>query len=374
MRIAIDATAIPRLMAGAGVYTYQLVRALAALEADHDYVVFAHSDAFDDLARQRPRLRVVHIRARSRPERLLWEQLLLPGRLRRLGIDVLHSPHHTTPALPLPCPRVVTLHDVTFFLLPQRYPPTRRLYFQAITRAAARLAQAIITPSDAVKRDVVRVLGVPQERVTAIAEAPAPEFAPLEDADALGRIRWRYKLPSRYILSVGNLEPGKNRGRLIAAYGRLRERGLQHHLVIAGQRAWRYESDLALVRRLRLDDVVHFLGYVDGADMPGLYSGADLLAFPSLYEGFGLPVLEAMACGTPVVTSSVSALPEVAGDAALLVDPKDVAALTEAMERALADEALRAELRARGLQRAREFSWEKAARGTVQVYEVVASR
>ncbi|MGB6836286.1 MAG: glycosyltransferase family 1 protein [Dehalococcoidia bacterium] len=374
MRIAIDATAIPRLMAGAGVYTYQLVRALAALEADHDYVVFAHSDAFDELARQRPRLRVVHVRARSRAERLLWEQLLLPGQLRRLGIDVLHSPHHTTPALPLPCPRVVTLHDVTFFLLPQRYPPTRRLYFQAITRAAARLAQAIITPSDAVKRDVVRVLGVPQERITAIAEAPAPEFAPLEDADALGRIRWRYKLPSRYILSVGNLEPGKNRGRLIAAYGRLRERGLQHHLVIAGQRAWRYENDLALVRRLRLDDVVHFLGYVDGADMPGLYSGADLLAFPSLYEGFGLPVLEAMACGTPVVTSSVSALPEVAGDAALLVDPKDVVALTEAMERALADEALRADLRARGLKRAGEFSWDKAAQKTVRVYEAVAGR
>ena len=374
MRIAIDATAIPRLMAGAGVYTYQLVRALAALEADHDYVVFAHSDAFDELARQQPRLRVVHVRAPSRAERLLWEQLVLPVRLRRLGIDVLHSPHHTTPALPLPCPRVVTLHDVTFFLLPQRYPPTRRLYFQAITRAAARLAQAIITPSDAVKRDVVRVLGVPQERITAIAEAPAPEFAPLEDADALGRIRWRYKLPSRYILSVGNLEPGKNRSRLIAAFSRLQERGLQHHLVIAGQRAWRYESDLALVRRLRLDDAVHFLGYVDGADMPGLYSGADLLAFPSLYEGFGLPVLEAMACGTPVVTSSVSALPEVAGDAALLVDPKDVAALTEAMERALADEALRADLRARGIQRAREFSWEKAARETVEVYEAVAGR
>ena len=374
MRIAIDATAIPRLVAGAGVYTYQLVRALAALEAEHDYVVFAHSDAFDELARQHPHLRVVHVRAPSRPERLLWEQFLLPGRLRRLGIDVLHSPHHTTPALPLPCPRVVTIHDVTFFLLPQRYPPSRRLYFQAITRAAARLAQAIITPSQTVKRDVVRVLGVPQEWVTAIAEAPAPEFAPLEDADALGRIRWRYKLPSRYILSVGNLEPGKNRGRLIAAYGRLRERGLQYHLVIAGQRAWRYESDLALVRRLRLDDVVHFLGYVDGADMPGLYSSANLLAFPSLYEGFGLPVLEAMACGTPVVTSSVSALPEVAGDAALLVDPKDVVALTEAMERALADEALRADLRARGIQRAREFSWEKAARETVQVYEAVAGR
>jgi len=374
MRIAIDATAIPRLMAGAGVYTYQLVRALAAFEAEHDYVVFTRSDAFDDLARQRPRVRVVQVAAPSRPERLLWEQFLLPGRLRRLAIDVLHSPHHTTPALPLPCRRVVTLHDVTFFLLPQRYPPARRLYFQAITRAAARLGQAIITPSQTVKRDVVRVLGVPEEKVTAIAEAPAPEFAPLEDADALGRMRWRYKLPTHYILSVGNLEPGKNRGRLIAAYSRLREKGLQHHLVIAGQRAWRYESELELVRRLRLDDVVHFLGYVDGADMPGLYSGADLLAFPSLYEGFGLPVLEAMACGTPVVTSSVSALPEVAGDAALLVDPKDVAGLAEAMERAVADEALRADLRARGLKRAGEFSWDKAARETVRVYEAVASR
>jgi glycosyltransferase involved in cell wall biosynthesis len=374
MRIAIDATAIPRLMAGAGVYTYELIRALPDVEGDHDYLVFARSDAFDGLARRHPNLRVVRVRAPTRPGRLLWEQTALPLALRRARIDVLHSPHHTTPALALGCRRVVTLHDVTFFLVPERYPPARRLYFRAVTRASARLADALITPSEAVKGDVVRILRVLPERVTAVPEAAAPAYAPVDAPEALDRVRRKYRLPERYVLSVGSLEPGKNRRRLIAACARLRERGVEHHLVISGQRAWRYEDELDVVRQLGLDDRVHVLGFVDGADMPALYSAADLLAFPSLYEGFGLPVLEAMACGTPVITSSVSALPEVAGDAALLVDPADVSALAESMERALTDGALRADLRARGLERARMFSWERAARETLAVYEKAASR
>jgi glycosyltransferase involved in cell wall biosynthesis len=266
------------------------------------------------------------------------------------------------------------LHDVTFFLVPERYPLTRRLYFQGVTRASARLADALITPSEAVKGDVVRILHVPPERVTAVPEAAAPAYAPVDAPDALDRVRRKYRLPERYILSVGSLEPGKNRRRLIAACARLRERGIEHHLVISGQRAWRYEGELDVVQQLGLGDRVHVLGFVDEADMAALYSAAELLAFPSLYEGFGLPVLEAMACGTPVITSNVSALPEVAGDAALLVDPADVSALAESMERALTDQALRDDLRTRGLERARQFSWERAARETLAVYEKAASR
>ncbi len=378
IRIAIDGSAIPRQMAGAGVYTFELVRALAALPGDHDLTVFARPGLFDDMAQQERRLRVVHVDPRSRAARLVWEQTALLMLLRRLQIEVLHSPHHHLPVAATliragskrRLRRVVTFHDVTFMLRPDRYPLARRLYMEAVTRASARLADAIITPSQAVRQDVMRKLGLPGERVVAIPEAAGPQFVPA-DEDAQGRARWKYRLPSRYILSVGSLEPGKNRGRLIRAYARLSTGGVDCPVVIAGQPAWRYEGDLALARRLGLGDQVRFLGYVPNVDLPALYSGATLFAFPSLYEGFGLPVLEAMACGTPVVTSNGSALAEVAGDAAVLVDPRDVDAIAKAMDQLLCDETLRADLRARGLERAKQFSWERTARETLSVYEIV---
>jgi glycosyltransferase involved in cell wall biosynthesis len=353
-------------MAGAGVYTYQLVRALAGVIESERLVAFARPGLFDDLGT----VRTVHIDPPSRPARLVWEQAVLPFHLRRLGIELLHSPHHHTPLAPGGPKRVVTVHDVTFLILRDRYPQARRLYMEGVTRAAVRLAGAIITPSNAVRRDVIERLGVRDERVVAIPEAPAPHFAPVTDAARLAAAREKYGLPERYVLSVGSREPGKNRPALLRAFARLPKRGLA--LAIAGQPAWRYEDEQRLVERLGLGERVRFLGYVPDADLPALYSGAEAFAFPSLYEGFGLPVLEAMACGTPVVTSDGSALAEVAGDAALLVDPRDTDALARALERLLADEALRAELRARGLERAGDFSWERAARETLAVYHAVA--
>jgi glycosyltransferase involved in cell wall biosynthesis len=318
-------------------------------------------------------LRVLKVRAPSRPLRLLWEQAVLPLRLSELRIDVLHSPHHTTPLLPCGCRRVVTIHDLTFLLLPERYPPTRRLYFQVMTRLAARVADAIIVPSEAVRGDVMRLLpasGGPTERLFVIPEAAGAAFHP-QDAVAIEAVRRRYGLEGPFLLSVGSLEPGKNRERLLQAFARLQARGLKHTLVVAGQRAWRYEGEAPLARRLGLADSVRFLGHVPQADLPALYSAADLFVFPSLYEGFGLPALEAMACGTPVVASNVSALPEVVGDAALQVSPLDVEALAGAIEGLLRDDRLRADLRERGLERAAQFSWEKAARQTAEVYHRV---
>jgi glycosyltransferase involved in cell wall biosynthesis len=384
MRIAFDATAMPRLMAGAAVYTYELARALAAVDSENEYVIFARGRHFDDLPAMRPGppagpayrtgrragVRVLKVRAPSRPLRLLWEQTVLPWRLRQLGIDVLHSPHHTTPLAPCGYRRVVTIHDLTFFLLPERYPTTRRLYFQTMTRLSARVADAVIVPSEAVKGDVMRILGLPPERLFVIPEAAGPAFHP-QDAVAIEAVRRRYGLEGLFLLSVGSLEPGKNRERLLEAFARLRAGGLKHTLVVAGQRAWRYEGEEPLARRLGLADSVRFLGHVPQADLPALYSAADLFVFPSLYEGFGLPALEALACGTPVVASNVSAVPEVVGDAALQVSPLDVEAMADAMERLLRDDRLRSDLRERGLERAAQFSWEKAARQTVEVYHRV---
>jgi glycosyltransferase involved in cell wall biosynthesis len=373
LRIAIDCSAIPARMAGAGVYTYQLVRALAQLPHKHALIAFAREGLFEDLAAER-RLHVVHIDPKSRALRLGWEQAVLPMLLRRYHIDVLHSPHHHTPiVLPPPRPkRVVTVHDVTFLLLPERYPTVRRLYMQAVTRAAVAVADAIITPSHAVRNDVVRTLGVSEDRIVAIPEAAAPHFRPAADDEQL-RVRERYDLPEEFVLSVGSREPGKNRSRLLRAIAQVRDRGIDCSLVIAGQPVWDYQREAELIERLGIGGRVRLLGYVPNEDLRPIYSAATAFAFPSLYEGFGLPVLEAMACGTPVVTSNVGATAEVANDAALLVDPRDTASIVAALERLLTDPRLRSELRECGLARAAEFSWERAARETILLYELVAA-
>ena len=374
MRIAYDATSIPRQMAGAGVYTDSLARALAAVDAENEYVLFARSDAFDGLQRERPSFRVVRVGARSRATRLVWEQLVLPAQLRSRAVDVLHSPHHTAPLLTFGCRRVITFHDLTFFILPERYPRKRRLYFRAFSWATAKVADRLICPSQAIRDDIVRILHTPPEKVRPIAEAASPAFRVIDDEAQLSRMRRRFQLPERFILSVGSLEPGKNRTTLLKAFADLRRRGVEHKLVVAGQRAWKFGDDFRLAEELGLAAEVIFTGYVQPEDMPVLYNAADLFVFPSLYEGFGLPPLEAMACGVPVVASNVSSIPEVVGDAAILTDPRDAAALCDAMERILKDVGLQASLRKRGLERAAGFSWEKAARETIAVYEEALQR
>ncbi|MEX2158398.1 MAG: glycosyltransferase family 1 protein [Dehalococcoidia bacterium] len=360
-------------MAGAGVYTYQLVRALANAPGTHRLAIFARPGLFDDLAEQHENVHVVHVEPASRGGRLAWEQAVLPLLLRRMRIDVLHSPHHHTPVAAIGVRRVVTFHDVTFLLLPERYPLARRLYMESVTRAAARIARAVITPSQTVREEVVRRLGVPQERVVTVYEAAAPQYTSAS-SDDIGRARWKYHLPNEYLLSVGSLEPGKNRPRLIRAYARLRERGLESPLVIVGQPAWQYEAEYELVARLGLSEHVKFLGYVPDEDLPALYSGATVFVFPSLYEGFGLPLLEAMACGAPVITSQGSATQEVAGDAALLIDPRDTDAIERAIDQLISNRWLRSDLRTRGLEQAKKFSWERAARDTLAVYQIVAAQ
>jgi glycosyltransferase involved in cell wall biosynthesis len=369
MRIAIDGSAIPKQMAGAGVYTYQLTRALAALKADHEIVAFARPGVFDDVAG----LRVVRVGQKNPALRLAWEQTALPILLRRHKIDVLHSPHHHTPVVVGPgIRRVVTINDVTFLILPDRYPPTRRRYMTAVTWAAARVATAVIVPSETVKADVVEHLKLTEERVTVIPDAQGPEFQPASD-QAVARVRTKYELNGPFVLSVGSLEPGKNRTRLIKAFAELDEAFAEVQLAIAGQPAWNYEGDQALIKELNLHTRVRFLGYVPDADLPPLYTAAFCSAFPSLYEGFGIPVLESMACGTPVITSNIGSTREIAGDAALLADPYDVVALTGALSSLLGDEEACLDLAARGIERAKQYSWERTAKETMAVYEQVTS-
>jgi glycosyltransferase involved in cell wall biosynthesis len=354
------------------VYAIELVRAMAARDRRDGYALYTRGNWLDaDLADKR-NWRVEHIAAASRPLRLAWEQMRLPRALAALGIDVLHSTHHTLPLARVGCRRVVTIHDVTFFRIPARYPPARRLYMQTLTRLSARVADAIIAPSNAARDDIVRTLGVPAARVETVYEAAADRFGPVAN-DVASQIARRRGLDGRFVLSVGSLEPGKNRARLIRAMAMLRDAGMEHHLVVVGQKAWKYDEELALVDTLRMGDRVHYLGYVSDVDLPALYSAADAFAFPSLHEGFGLPVIEAMACGVPVLTSNISATAEVAGDAGLLVDPLSVEAIRDGLQQLVQDSELRRKLSARGLARAAEFSWRRAADETHDLYARVAA-
>jgi glycosyltransferase involved in cell wall biosynthesis len=369
VRIAIDATSIPRHRAGAGTYIYNLVQALAEVDRENTYYVFAKTGAFQRRQLERDRFHVVPVWLPSRLGRMVWEQAILPVHLRRRRVDVLHSPHLTTTALGDGWRRVVTFHDVTFFLLPRRYPALRRLYYQQAGRAGAHLAHVVIAVSQTVKHDVVRQFGLPLDRVRVVPLAPGAGFCPLDDPAALGAVRDKYRLPSRFILNVGTLEPGKNQATLLRAFRRLKEQGVEHGLVIAGQRGWMYERLYRLVDELGLRGRVHFTGYLPEKDLAAIYNLADVFVFPSLYEGFGLPPLEAMACGLPVVASDAPAPVEVLDGAALLVSPRDVEGLAEAVGRILRDRHLRYRLRKRGLERAADFSWERTARETVEAYQ-----
>jgi len=368
VRIAIDATSLPPKPAGAGVYAIELVRAMAERDRRDGYAVFARGPWSDEIVAGKRNWRVEHVDAGSRPARLAWEQLRLPAALRRLGIDVLHSTHHTLPLGHAGCRRVVTIHDVTFLRIPERYPPARRLYMQTLTRLSAKAADKIIVPSRAVRDDVLRLLGAPASRVAVVYEAAGAGFVPGDSAAAVAVAR-RYGIEPPYVLSVGSLEPGKNRGRLFRAMRQLRDEGLDWRLLVVGQGAWAYEGELSLVDELGMRDRIAFAGYVARDDLPALYRAATAFAFPSLYEGFGLPLIEAMACGVPSLTSNVSATAEVAGEAALLVDPLSADEIREGLRRLLTDAELREELSRRGLARAAQFSWRRAADETHAVYK-----
>jgi glycosyltransferase involved in cell wall biosynthesis len=369
-KIALDASSVPERPAGAGRYIVSLIRALARVDADHDYVVYARRHALPHFEGLPESFQVVDIGNRSRWRRQLWEQTSLPLDLRRRGVRLLHSPHHTTPLFS-PCPRVVTVHDVTFFLLPERYPLTRRVYFQVMTILAARRAHCLIVPSATVRDDLRTVLRVPPERASITYEGVEPEFRRLDRSQCASLAAERYGLPAGYLLSLGTREPGKNRAAVFQAVRLLLDEGRDVHLAVVGQTGWRTEAEEAAVKETRLSGRVHFTGYVPQEDLPAVYNAASAFVFPSLYEGFGLPALEAMACGVPVVTSNASALPEVVGDAALKVEPSEPKAIAAAIGRILDDGTYAGLLSQAGVERAGEFSWEGCALATVAVYRRV---
>lgn len=305
------------------------------------------------------------------PVRIFWEQAIQPSAARRAQIDLLHGLALVGP-LPSARPFVVTVHDLSFLSYPQNFPKLKRLYLELFTRLSVRRARRVIAISENTRRDVVGQYGISPDKVDTIYYGLDPIYHPLPPGEVEG-FRRQEGVPERFILFVGTLEPRKNVARLIEAYAKLppvatKNGARRPPLLLIGGKGWLYDEIFGRVDELELTDQVRFVGYVPAQKLPLWYNAAELLVYPSLYEGFGLPPLEAMACGTPVVTSAVSSLPEVVGQAGLLVDPTNTEQLTGAMAQVLTDADTRERMRAKGLVQAEAFSWPETARRTVGSY------
>jgi glycosyltransferase involved in cell wall biosynthesis len=296
--------------------------------------------------------------------RVLWEQVKLPQVLRRIGADVVHAPAFVAP-LTSSVPAVTTIHDLSFIRFPQLFRPANRLYLKTMTRLSARRSQQLIAVSKHTARECERLLGVNPDMVTVVYHGVGDRFHPLP-AQRVQAFRERRGLPERFVLFVGTLEPRKNLTRLIEGFARIETH--EAKLVLVGGRGWLYEDLFARVEDLGLGETVLFPGYVPNEELVLWYNAATVFAYPSLYEGFGMPVTEAQACGTPVLTSDTTSLPEAAGEAAMIVDPEDVDAIGAGLRRLLEDEGLQQELSNRGRRHASGFTWTRTARETVEVY------
>jgi glycosyltransferase involved in cell wall biosynthesis len=369
MHIGIDARLVYHTRAGIGQYTIRLTHALASLYKD------SHFTLLQDRRQAAPLVDEPNVSAAGSlvPSHHSLEQLLLPWFVNQLNVDVFHSPDFIPP-LRASGPSVITIHDLAFLIYPHFLTKDSAHYYGQIDRAVRR-ANRIITVSESTKGDLIRMLGTPENKIRVIYEAADPLFQPEDRESALEQVQALFDLPGDFILFVSTIEPRKNVTGLLRAYRRLRDDyRLTPALVLVGARGWLCDEVDELVDKLELRPYCFFLGNVGSHDLSHLYNAAQCLVHPAFYEGFGLPPLEAMACGTPVIVSNISSLPEVVGDAALLVNPENDEEITVALWRLLTDQALWSELREKGLKRAAAFSWQRAAQQTMAVYrETTAS-
>ena len=368
VRIGIDARKLHDF--GIGTYIRNLLRQLARLDRDTEFVVLARPADCEAVGSLGENFRAVPETAANYS---VAEQIRIPFALRREGVTLFHAPHYVLPPL-VTCRSVVTIHDCIHLMFPQYLPSRLALaYARTSIALASRRATRVLTVSESSKRDILRFVDVPADKIDVIYNAYDARFGVEPCEEDVIRVRERYQLHDEFVLYAGNVKPHKNLERLIEAFDLVRKRGLDHlKLVLIGDEISKYAALRRAVHSHQLHKYVRFLGYLPEETLAVMYRLAGVFVFPSLYEGFGLPPLEAMASGTPVVTSNVSSLPEVTGDAAVLVDPYRPEAIADGIERVLGDETLRRDLRAKGLARARQFSWEASVTRVREIYGEVA--
>jgi glycosyltransferase involved in cell wall biosynthesis len=364
VRVAIDARKLHDF--GIGTYIRNLLRHLARLDKDTEYVLLCRDGDLGVPQQLGANFRAVR---EPSPNYSLREQIHIPYVLFRERPDVYHAPHYVLPPA-VPCRSVVTIHDTIHLNFPQ-YLPNRGAYAyaRALMWTAAKKSDRILTVSESSKRDIIHYFGVAPDKVVVVYNAIDERFGTEPQPEEIARVRERFQLDHGFVLYVGNIKPHKNLVRLIEAFDGLRREGFDDlKLLIIGDEISKWSALRRAVHSHKLHKHVRFLGFQSDDTLASLYRLAAVFVFPSLYEGFGLPPLEAMASGTPVVTSNLSSLPEVVGDAAVLVDPYDAVDIKDGIKRVLTDPALREDLRRKGLQRAREFSWERSVARTREIY------
>jgi glycosyltransferase involved in cell wall biosynthesis len=371
LRIAIDAHSVGTGLGGNERYATNLIEALAEIDQTNRYTLYVTKrEAMERFGNRWPNFSV---RSTLPHTPLIRIPLTLSAELRRNPVDVLHVQFTAPPFSP--CPVVVSIHDLSFEHLPQTFTWRSRKQLRITVRRTARQASQVIALSEYARDDIVKTYQLSPDKIRVIPLSAGDHFRPISDEEELQRVRQTYGIEGEYMLSVGAIQPRKNLGRLVAAYSRLHDakpEGKLPKLVLAGKCAWLYDETLRAIKDLGLSDSVILPGYVPESDLPALYSGALCFIYPSYFEGFGLPPLEAMQCGVPVIVGNRTSLPEVVGDAAILVDPFDVNSLAAAIEKVISDSDLRARLSVKGLARSKLFNWRETARQTLAVYRKAA--
>lgn len=368
-RIGIDAHAIGGRLTGNETYITNLLDSLLDLDLGHELILFfTHEEARRQWAARHAGIRTVRVRPQQPLVRI---PVITPWLVWKLGIELLHVQYVGPPLMTAPL--VTVIHDISFETHPEYFDPREVKQFRVTFPLTARRAKKVLTVSEYSKRDLMDIYGLPEDKVVVTYEAANERFQPHAGGADGGGIRQRYGIGGDYVLAVGNLQPRKNLVRLIAAYTRLRKArpDITQQLVIVGKKAWMHDPILDFMRRSEWKHDIILTDYVPDEDLPGIYANASLMVYPSLYEGFGLPPLEAMACGTPVIVSDRSSLPEVVGDAGIKVDPLDVDGIAASMASVLLEPQVSRWFADRGLERARTFSWKKTASETAAVYEQV---
>jgi glycosyltransferase involved in cell wall biosynthesis len=368
VRIAIDAHSVGARLGGNETYAINLIEALAQVDQSNQYTLYVTKpQAVERFANRWPNFTVRQTLPHTPLVRI---PLTLSRELRRRPVDLLHVQYTAPPFAP--CPVVATIHDLAFEHLPKTFNRRSWMQLRLTVRRTARRATQIITVSEYSRQDIIKTYGIAGDRITVTPEAASETLARLTDETNLQAVRERYGIERDYILSLCSIQPRKNLVRLIEAYSllrRLHPEGKLPQLVLAGKRGWRDQETLRAAEAEKVSPAIRFTGYVSDEHLNALYSGATCFVYPSYFEGFGLPILEAMKCGAPVIAGNRTSIPEVAGEAALLFDPFDTSSLVEALKRVLNDSEFRRTLSARGLQRANEFHWKTTARLTLAAYE-----
>ena len=371
MRIGINLHTNDEYISGVEYYSLGLLNTLLHINTQNEYIAFTNQPC---LVRQHvlksSNLTIIEIKhLRTRAARILWEHTQLPRAAKRYRLDVLHCPKYICPLHTTSVPYVVTIHDTIAIDSPQWCKQSNSLYFSLFMRAATRKASSIISVSKCTADDLKRNFGLSCSKIHIIYSGIDEIFSPKKNNSQCYGVRERYNLPERYILYVGNIEPKKNIWTLLRVQRTLREKGLPHKLVIVGRRSWGVKVELDEISREIKSDNIIWTGYVDRHDLPCVYQMADVFVFLSLYEGFGFPPLEAMACGTPVISTNTGALNEILAGAALTVDPYSVGQITRAVVSMVTDSSLQEKHIRMGLKQSSLFNWERTAKETLSVYQ-----